>query len=234
MYSCQVTTRRNRPNVRDGSALTPRAVVESALAVAETDGLEAVTIRRLATDLGVTPMALYWHFRNKDELLDGMAAGLVGQVDPAVDPSATWQQQLRALLEAVLDALRARPAAAALVSTRTVSSEDGLRLTESLLDVLRRGGFTPAEATQVARHALGSVVNLVVGEPGVVVRRESGDPAEARQRARELLDRLPSERYPRLVEAATPLSEGTPPDTYFAFGLDLLMAGIGAMADRER
>jgi hypothetical protein len=48
------------------------------------------------------------------------------------------------------------------------------------------------------------------------------------------LESLPPERYPRLVEAATPLSEGVDPDTYFAFGLDLLLAGIEAMAVRKR
>lgn len=55
-----------------------------------------------------------------------------------------------------------------------------------------------------------------------------------RWRARLALESLPPERYSRLVEAATPLSEGSNPDTYFAFGLDLLLAGIEAMAARER
>jgi hypothetical protein len=53
-------------------------------------------------------------------------------------------------------------------------------------------------------------------------------------RVRLFLESLPPERYPRLVEAATPLSEGVDPDTYFAFGLDLLLAGIEAMAVRKR
>ena len=52
--------------------LTKQAVVQRALALADADGLDALTIRRLATELGVTPMALYWHFRNKEELLAGL------------------------------------------------------------------------------------------------------------------------------------------------------------------
>jgi TetR/AcrR family tetracycline transcriptional repressor len=68
----------------------------------------------------------------------------------------------------------------------------------------------------------------------VVVREESGEMIDARRRARLFLESLPSERYPRLVEAARPLSEGVDPDTYFAFGLDLLLAGIEAMAVRKR
>jgi AcrR family transcriptional regulator len=209
-------------------------VVEGALALADAEGLEAVTIRRLAKELGVTPMALYWHFPSKDELLDGVAASLFEEVDLSVNASASWQKQLRALLRSIVGVLRAHPAVASLLSTRTVSSEGGLRATEVALDILRRGGFSPTEATQIARHALSTVTNLVSGEPGAVVREESGELTNARQRARLLLESLPPERYPRLVEAATPLNEGEDPDAYFAFGLDLLLAGIEAMAARKR
>jgi TetR/AcrR family transcriptional regulator, tetracycline repressor protein len=151
-----------------------------------------------------------------------------------VDASATWQEQLRALLVSMVGVLRAHPTAAILLSTRTASSERGLLATEVALEILRRGGFSPTEATQIARHALSTVVNLVSGEPGVVAREESGDMIDARRRARLFLESLPPERYPRLVEAAAPLSEGVDPDTYFAFGLDLLLAGIEAMAVRKR
>lgn len=224
----------NRQDAPNRTPLTPRAVVERALALADSEGLEAVTIRRLAKGLGVTPMALYWHFRSKEELLDGVAARIFEEIDVSVDASAGWQEQLKALLGSMLGVLRAHPSAAVLLSTRTVSSEGGLRATEVALDILRRGGFSPAEATQIARHALSTVVNLVSGEPGVVAREESGQVTDARRRARLFLESLPPERYPRLVEAAEPLSEGVDPDAYFAFGLDLLLAGIKAMAVRKR
>jgi TetR/AcrR family tetracycline transcriptional repressor len=224
----------NRRDAPNKTTLTPRAVVEGALALADAERLEAVTIRRLARELGVTPMALYWHFRSKGELLDGMAARIFEEVDLSVDASATWQEQLRALLGSMLGVLRAHPSTAILLSTRTASSEGSLRATEVVLDILGRGGFSPTEATQIARHALSTVVNLVSGEPGVVARDESGEMIDARRRARLFLESLPPERYPRLVEAATPLSEGVDPDAYFAFGLDLLLAGIEAMAARKR
>ena len=224
----------NRRDARNKTTLTPRAVVEGALALADAEGLGAVTIRRLANELGVTPMALYWHFRSKDELLDGVAASIFEEVDLSVDASAGWQEQLRALLGSMLGVLRAHPFTAILLSTRTASSEGSLRATEVVLEILRRGGFSPAEATQIARHALSTVVNLVSGEPGVIAREESGKVIDARRRARLFLESLPPERYPRLVEAARPLSEGVDPDLYFAFGLDLLLAGIEAMAQRKR
>lgn len=234
MYNSQEMVRKSRQSASSRVTLTPRSVVEGALALAGAEGLEAVTIRRLAKELGVTPMALYWHFRSKDELLDGMAARIFEEIDLAVDASAAWQEQLRALLGSMVSVLRAHPSTAILLSTRTVSSEGSLRATEVTLDILGRGGFSPAQATQIARHALSTVTNLVSGEPGVVAREESGKTTEARRRARLFLESLPPERYPRLVEAATPLSEGVDPDTYFAFGLDLLLAGIEAMAARKR
>ncbi len=236
MYNCQEMMQNNRHNApaTTRANLTRRTVVEAALALADAEGLEAVTIRRLAKQLGVTPMALYWHFRSKDELLDGMAASLFEQVDLSVDESMRWQEQLRALLGSLVNLLRAHPSGAILLSTRTVSSEGSLRTTEVMLDILRRGGFSPTEATQIARHALSTVTNLVSGEPGVVTREESGELKDARRRARVFLESLPPERYPRLIEAAVPLSEGVDPDTYVAFGLDLLLAGIEAMATRKR
>jgi len=214
------------------TALTPQAVIARALALADSDGLEAVTIRRLASDLGVTPMALYWHFRNKDALLDGVAASLFDEVDLSLDASPDWQNQLRAILGSIVSVLRAHPPAAILLSTRTVSSEGGLRATEVLLDILRRAGFSPSEATQIARHALSTLTSLVSEEPGVIAREESGEAIDARRNARHFLETLSPDEYPRLIEAATPLSEGVNPETYFAFGLDLLLAGIETMAER--
>ena len=227
-------SKESRKRAPNRGTLTPQTVVEGALVLADSEGLEAVTIRRLAKELGVTPMALYWHFRSKGELLDGMAASIFEEVDLSVDASARWQEQLRALLGSMLGVLRAHPSSAILLSTRTASSEGSLRATEVALDILRRGGFSPAEATQIARHALSTVVNLVGGEPGVVARDESGEMVDARRRARIFLGSLPPERYPRLVEAAVPLSEGVDPDAYFAFGLELLLAGIEAMAARKK
>ena len=85
---------KSRQDATNRVTLTPQTVVEGALALAEAEGLGAVTIRRLAKKLGVTPMALYWHFRSKDELLDGMAATIFEEVDLSVDAFATWQEQL--------------------------------------------------------------------------------------------------------------------------------------------
>ena len=81
-------------------------------------------------------MALYWHYRSKDELLDGMAASVFEDLDPTLDDDATWQDQLRRLLGSLLDAFRAHPSTAALVPTRTIWTDEGLRTTEAALHIL--------------------------------------------------------------------------------------------------
>src|SRR6266702_6753585 len=111
-YSCQVTSSEaTAPAIR----LTKGAVVDRALQLADTVGLDALTIRKLATELGVTPMALYWHYRSKDELLEGLAERIWSEIAIDIDPDARWLDQLRGLLESLLQVLRAHPAAPRLV-----------------------------------------------------------------------------------------------------------------------
>src|ERR1700751_6372289 len=96
MYSCQVMDAESRPGEPDGerARLSKRAVGDRALKLADTDGLDALTIRKLAQDLGVTPMALYWHFRSKDDLLEGMAGQVWGEIGVHVGPSVPWWARL--------------------------------------------------------------------------------------------------------------------------------------------
>jgi hypothetical protein len=161
---------------------------------------------------------------------------IFAEVDPPPAPvdSATWVEQFRVLMQSLAGALRAHPGVAPLFATRTNSSESSLRFTEVALDVLRQGGFSPTEATQVSRHALSTIVNLVVGEPGFIAPEDPGELLDARRRARLYLEALPPERYPRLVEAAVPLSAPEDPGAYYQFGLDLLLAGVGEMATRKK
>src|SRR6516162_9394886 len=117
-YSCQVISPRELDSIAEPARdegertrLTRAAVVDRALRLADADGMDALTIRKLAGELGVTPMALYWHFRSKDELLEGLAERVWSEIDIAVDRSAPWPAQLRGLLESLLQVLRAHPAA---------------------------------------------------------------------------------------------------------------------------
>jgi TetR/AcrR family tetracycline transcriptional repressor len=210
--------------------LTRAAVVDRALALADSAGLEALTIRKLATELGVTPMALYWHFRGKDELLGGLAERLWSEVDLTVDQSAPWPEQLRGLLCSLLTVLRAHPAATQLLArTDIVKSEAGLNAVEVTLELLRTAGFSPEDASAVARSTLWTGLMLVMSEPGIVVL-DGAERAELQRKKQVTMATLPPSRYPRAVECALPMTACDDPEAHYRFGVDLFIAGVAAMA----
>src|SRR3978361_601992 len=104
--------------------LSRDAVIHRALAIAAVDGLEAVSIRRLGQEFGVTPMALYWHVQNKDELLEAMGDRIFAGLDIPRDPSSPWDERLRELMVALLAGLRRHPALLPLAFPRVVASPD--------------------------------------------------------------------------------------------------------------
>jgi len=215
----------------DRVRLSRVAVVERALGLSDADGLEAVTIRRLAAELGVSPMALYWHFRTKDELLAALADRMWAEIDIQVDPDAPWFAQLRGLLESLVQVLRLHPSASTLLlANEKMNSEAALAATEVTLSVLRRAGFDPARAAAIARNGLFAGLMLVMSEPGRVPGMTEEDCAEAQRRNRIRLSLLPPDRYPCVVESAGHLTTCDDPDLHYQFGIDMLIAGIQAMA----
>jgi TetR/AcrR family transcriptional regulator, tetracycline repressor protein len=211
--------------------LSKAAVVERGLALADAEGLEAVTIRRLATELGVTPMALYWHFRSKEELLTGLADRIWAEVDVEVDPAAAWSVQLRTIMESLVHVLRIHPSASPLlISGEKRNSEAALIATETALAILKRGGFDPEHAAVIARSGLFTGLMLVLSEPGNEPGLSPQEKAEHMRQNRVRLSLLPPERFPRVVEAAGPLTDCDDPDFHYQVGIDLFIAGVQALA----
>lgn len=230
LYSCQVMTAIT-PRTADRSRLSRAAVTDRALALADAAGLDAVTIRRLASELGVSPMALYWHFRSKEELLAALADRVWAQIDTAVDNLAPWPRQLRDLLESGVRVLREHPAAPALLlADEKMTGDAALAATETTLDVLRRAGFDPAQAAAIARNALFSCIMLVLSDPGYKPGCTEADRAETARKNRIRLALLPPDKYPRVIESAGPLTACDDLDEHYRFGLDLFIAGVRALA----
>jgi TetR/AcrR family transcriptional regulator, tetracycline repressor protein len=235
-YSCQVTSsqqvRSGPPAARDESErtrLTRDAVVDRALQLADSIGLDALTIRKLATELGVTPMALYWHFRSKDELLDGLAERVWAEIDTDIDESASWSAQLRGLLESLLRVLRVHPAAAPLLLQSEKQGESFLRATEITLEVLRSAGFDPAYASEIARSTLWTGIMLVMSEPGIE-SLSAEERAEVQRKKQIVFATLPTARYPRLVECAIPMTACDNPDFHYELGVSVFIAGVEEIA----
>jgi TetR/AcrR family transcriptional regulator, tetracycline repressor protein len=243
-YSCQVTspsrTAKTRPEPgkadvgradADRARLTKSAVVDQALKLADSVGLEALTIRKLATELGVTPMALYWHFRSKEELLTGLAERVWSEIDLEVDRSAPWPDQMRTLFKSLLAVLRAHPAASRLL-LENKQTEASLRPTELTLEILRGVGFDPEHAAGIARSALWNGIMLVMSEPGSEWLSLE-DRAQGQRKKQITFATLPPDAFPQLVECAVAMTSSEDPEFHYQLGVDLFIAGVEAIAAKQ-
>lgn len=204
--------------------LSRAAIVERALAVADEEGLGAVTIRRIAQEFGVTPMALYWHVSNKDELLEAMGDSFFDGV--AIPEREAWNDDLRAIMEGLVAVLRRHPASAPLAARRIMSCEAGQVLTERAFGLLRRAGFSVVQTADIGRTALQTAVMLVTSEAG----SEPDVPADERdahlQAKLAALKSLPTDRFPNLLACAESLTDCEDEKAYYDFGIDLFVTGV--------
>ena len=219
---------RSRGNARQ-PRLSRDAILDRALTVADAEGIDAVSVRRLARDLGVTPMALYWHVDDKNALLHALGDRLLGGLDLTVDERMPWPEQLRAFVVSFTAVLRAHPSAAMLIgSLPTVASANALGATEVALDILRRAGFSPEEAAHITTQIVRTTTSMVIAELDVIPA--TGEPACTE----EFLRSLPPERFPRVIEAAGPLSAHEDPESFDDLVIELILAGVEAAAARRR
>ncbi|MFI6076149.1 TetR/AcrR family transcriptional regulator [Actinoplanes sp. NPDC051343] len=211
--------------------LSRSAVAERALRLGDEEGLEAVTIRRLAQALGVTPMALYWHFKNKDELMLGIVDHVLDGVRADRADTDPWDIQLRAMVDSLVRVMRAHPILADLLhSVEKDEATSFSRATDDALTLLTRAGFEVREAFWVASYLLHGAIGLVSGQPDCPTMVPAQDVAEWRRQKRLKMERLPADQFPMLVAFAGTYNEEPDPERYFAFGVDLLMAGVAAVA----
>ncbi|MFI1092995.1 TetR/AcrR family transcriptional regulator [Streptomyces sp. NPDC020917] len=201
-------------------------LVATAMSVADAEGLDAVTVRRVAQQHDVTPMALYRHFADKDGLLEALAESVLDDVRPPAADDRAWHEQMHDLLTAFLAAMRPHPSTAPLLFDRMLACEPGLALTERALSLLGDAGMDLEQSAEAACQALNFLVTLVVTEPG---RTRHPDPAvqdeQVRVRRARLLSLDPA-RYPHLVAAAEPLTECPSTDEYYGRGIDLIVTGM--------
>jgi TetR/AcrR family transcriptional regulator, tetracycline repressor protein len=216
----------------DRPRLSKRTVTERALKLADADGLDALTIRKLAHDLGVTPMALYWHFRSKEDLLEGVAEQVWGEIEVRVDPSVPWPVQLQRGLESLIRVLRAHPAAPQLLLEHEKRNEAAQRATEAALEILYSAGFDAEQASEIARSTLWTGIMLVMSETGWAPELSAEARAEKQRRNHVFLAMLPAATYPRLVESASYLAN-CDPEFHYRLGVQLFIAGVEAIASQS-
>jgi TetR/AcrR family tetracycline transcriptional repressor len=229
-------TRARKPDVPARERLTRDRVIAAALSIMDDEGLDAVTMRRIAREVGVEAMSLYHHVRDKEDLLDGVCAMVMREfrypdedrpwIDVARDGAREWRRVLREHPNVIaLWADRQRP----------MTELEALMPMEFALRVIARAGIDDREGVLVFNVLGGYIMGVVMMEVGAMfsagtsqVGAPSGSHAVHSKLPDEAFARLlPAETLPCLVAALPHLAE-CDPDEQFEFGLDLLLAGIAS------
>jgi AcrR family transcriptional regulator len=175
--------------------LTRRRALEAAVAVADTEGLGALTMRRLARELGVEAMSLYHHVTNKDDILDGMVEQVFGEIDLPRD-DAPWREAMLERGASVRAALTRHPWAISIMESRTSPGPATLRHHDAVLGACRRAGFSVA----MAAHAFSLMDSYIYGFVLQEVNLPFDESTEMGGAVAEILPTLGAEEYPHLTE----------------------------------
>lgn len=211
-------------------------VLQAAVALADVVGIEALSMRRLAQELGVVPMALYKHVSNKDELLDGMVDVVLGEVESPA-PTPDWQVAVRRRLLSARQAVLRHPWARKAIESRTRRTPVVLGHMDSLAGMFRAGGFS-ADLTHHVMHALGNRMWGFSPELFEEPADPSAPPPTAEQQ--EAVARDFAERFPHILEIATVATEGDlsavgggcDEQFEFEFALDVLLDGFERLREQ--
>ncbi|MDK9497467.1 TetR/AcrR family transcriptional regulator C-terminal domain-containing protein [Streptomyces katrae] len=214
--------------------LNRERVLRAAVALADESGIDSLSMRRLAQELDVVPMALYKHVANKEQLLDGMLDSVVGEIDPP-EPGPDWRHVVRRRILSARQVLLRHRWAYRVIESRTAPTPAVLGYLDSMIGVFRDGGFS-ADLTHHVMHAMGSRLLGFSQELFDDSKAGAGsagppDPAVASALAK---------RYPRIAELAAAAAHdggsvvggGCDDQFEFEFALDLLLDGFERLRER--
>ena len=224
-------------STRDRPAKAPlseAAVVDAALAILKSDGLEAVTMRRVAAALDTGAASLYVYVSGREGLLQAMLDRVTATIElEAPDPSR-WRAQLHSLLQRMHQALVAHPGIAAITLTNPPTTEAVLLLTENLLGILLAGGIDPQGAAW-ACDIFVLLVTAAAREDDVRRPRGRSDDGDRRKQVDEIYKTfagLPPERFPLIAAHAAEMVAGDG-DERFRFAIEVVIDGLVAGAARR-
>lgn len=206
-----------------GAGLSTVRVVAEAIRLADRDGVDGLSMRRLASELGVGAMSLYHYVASKDVLLDAMTDAIFMEIQlPAQD--VDWRTAMRARAVSARQVLTQHPWAVGLLDSRTSPGPAILRHHEAVTACLRRAGFSVVMATH-ANWLLDSYVYGFVLQATSLPFTSADEFADLG--AEVFLPQLPADEFPYLNESAAGLLEaGYDPGEEFDFGLDLILDGL--------
>ncbi len=199
--------------------LSRGVIVDAYLRIADAEGTDDITMRRLGAELGVDPTAVYRHFRDKDEILAAASDRALLEATEHLRPTGVWRTDLRALMMALRSACLSHPKALSSLQATPAQMPQGSALAERCLAYLREAGLRGADAA-VAFEAL---EDYTIGSAVF----DAHATEESLARWRQVYATLSPEKYPNLVAEAPLLYREL--GSAFAYGLDLM---LGALEER--
>ncbi len=205
--------------------LTRDRVLQQAVAIADADGLAALTIRALASGLDVKPMAIYHHVANKEEILDGIVDSVFSEIE-LPGPDDDWQTGMRRRAQSARAAMGRHTWAIALMETRTSPGPATLRHHNAVIGALRGAGFS----IPMVAHAFALIDAFVYGFSLQEATLPMSGPEDVAEVAGPMLERMSPEAYPHLVEFAAEhvMQPGYDFGEEFDYGLELILEGLAA------
>jgi AcrR family transcriptional regulator len=214
---------RTDPDAAPRAPLTRRRVLRAAVVLADRGGVAALSMRKLAQELGVEAMSLYHHVANKDDILDGIIDVVFGEIELPTG-EAGWEAAMRRRAVSAREALRRHPWATGLMESRRTPGPANIRHHDAVLGVLRDAGF-PVE---LAAHAYSLLDSYIYGFALQEASLPFHTPEETAEVAQEIMSEFPADEYPHLAEIATEhvLQPGYDYGDEFLYGLDLILDGL--------
>ena len=209
--------------------LSRERVLQAAIAHADAEGLEALTMRTLAEMLEVAPMALYRHVANKEDLIDAMVDVVFSEIG-VPSGGGDWKTAMRQRAISVRDALSRHRWAIGLMESRRNPGPANLRHHDAVIGRLRAAGFS----IQMAAHAYSLLDGYIYGFALTKMNLPFESTAEVADVAKTMLQPFPVNEYPNLVEFITEhaMQPGYDYGDEFEYGLDLILDGLDRALDK--
>ena len=212
---------------RRSSALTSERIVEAAIALLDSEGLDAFTMRRLADELDTAAGSLYRHFESRDAVLVAVHDEVIGQTLDFDPPGGSWEERAANFARAQRLLLIHRPYLAEIWSTTEQLGPNALRGRERGVRLALDSGFPP----DVAARGYLTILHYTIGF-ALLERGMRFVTPEARRETGELLESLPEDDYPATRSVAAGLTETTL-EQEFELGLRSLIAGLQSLAGQR-
>ncbi len=210
------------------AGLSHDQVVTAALEILREDGLDALSMRRVASELGVAPNALYTHVPDKAGLIDAILDAVLADV--VIPRRGTWRARIERLLLDSRRVLLDHPDLVPLFMVRQTNGPNALRLGEALLEQCHRGGMSGEQAARALQVLLVHTIGATAFE---VPRLRDPAPEERRRRGRQAVDVLDPQEFPHTTSTAQALTSH-PGEELLRLGIRWLLDGLSAEATHQR